>query len=303
MTSISVIICTFNRCDSLVDTLHSLSAMRVPDDIDWNVLVVDNNSTDRTRERVLEVAGQTTLPLTYLRQPIPGLSHARNLGITSTDKEYIAFTDDDVLVGEDWLAQIVQTFRANNADCVGGKVVPYWIEPRPEWLTDNLLNVLAMLDHGDAPFQFGERDHRILFGANFSFRRECLTRLGMFNVDLGRKGAFGVGEDKAIFHQLTQSGGRAFYNPAIVVRHKVPPDRMEKRYFRQWYYVAGRDRAKITNPSRFTVLGIESFLLANFAKAASALLASAVRGSDSLFADELACILYLSVFKHKIVRA
>jgi glycosyltransferase involved in cell wall biosynthesis len=277
--------------------------MRVPDDIDWDVLVVDNNSTDRTRERVQEVARETTLPLKYLRQPIPGLSHARNLGITSTDKEYIAFTDDDVLVSEDWLGQIVETFQAHDADCVGGKIVPYWIQPRPSWLSDDLLNVLAMLDHGDAPFQFGERDQRILFGANFSFRRTWLTRLGMFNVDLGRKGAFGVGEDKAIFDKLTQGGGRAFYNPRIVVSHKVPPDRMHKRYFRQWYYVAGRDRAKITKPSRFTVLGIESYLLANFAKAASALLASAVRGSESLFADELACILYLSVFKHKIVRA
>jgi glucosyl-dolichyl phosphate glucuronosyltransferase len=302
-TRISVIVCTFNRCSSLVDTLESLNAMDVPEHIDWDVLVVDNNSTDQTRECVEMAAKKSRVSVKYLLERKPGQSHARNLGIASTDKEFIAFTDDDVLVNRDWLKTIVDTFETQDADCVGGKIIPRWSENRPPWLGDNLLNVLAMLDYGDTLFAFDpERDQRILFGANFAFRRQALISTGAFNVKLGKTGDFGGGEDKEMFEKLRRSGGKAVYNPAIVVLHKVFPDRLKKTYFRKWHYAAGKDRAAITRDSRFTIFGIESHLIGDFGKAAFALLKSLARGRwDRVFSHELQCILYLSVFKHKVL--
>lgn len=302
MTSISVIICTFNRCDSLVDTMASLQSMEVPPDIDWDIIVVDNNSTDRTRECVEAFASTSRVPVRYLLERTQGLSHARNLGIRSTAREYIAYTDDDILVDRHWLGNIVEAFTTRQVDCVGGRIIPHWLGKRPAWLNDNLLNVLAMLDYGDAAFEFRREDPRILFGANFAFRRTSLIDVGMFNVALGRTGQFGCGEDKDIFDKLRERGARAFYDPRIMVLHKVFPDRMNKPYFRNWHYAAGKDRARLTRDSRFTILGIESYLLRDFTKAVTALFGAAARGRwDRLFSNELNCILYMSVFKHKLL--
>jgi glycosyltransferase involved in cell wall biosynthesis len=302
-TSVSVIVCTFNRCESLVDTLRSLIDMRVPNGIDWDVLVVDNNSRDETRSRVEAMAATSLdVPIRYLCERTPGLSHARNLGVRSTQSTYIAFTDDDVFVEKDWLANIVRAFTNQGVDCVGGRVVPHWLGPRPAWLKDDLLHVLAMLDYGGAAFDFTADDHRILFGANFAFRRDALIRMGLFNVSLGRKGQFGAGEDKEAFEKLRAVGGRAAYDPEISVLHKVPPERMEKRYFRKWHYAAGKDRAHIRRASRFRILGIESYLLRDFGRVVSAYLRSIVWRRDRIFFEELRCILFLSLFKHKLLR-
>ena len=298
---VSIIICTFNRCSSLADTLASLQALRMPDQVRWDVLVVDNNSTDETKAVVEQFARNAMVDVRYLFEPTQGLSHARNSGILATDSEYIAFTDDDVIVDQDWLKCVVETFTTNNADCVGGKIVPCWLGERPRWLTDNLLNVLAVLDHGDKALELGLRDDdRTLFGANFAFKRESLVKAGMFDVALGRKGAFGAGEDKEVLQKLKQAEGRVIYNPGAIVFHKVSPERLSKKYFRQWHYAAGNDRAKITRDSRFTVLGIESYLLREFVQTALKLVGSISRLDwNRAFEHELRCILYLSVFKHK----
>jgi len=265
--------------------------------------VDDVFETFRDQDDLFVVVNTDQPRLISLVERQPGQSYARNLGIMSTDKQYIAFTDDDVLVARDWLKTTVDTLETHNADCVGGKIVPRWLENRPPWLGDNLLNVLAMLDYGDTLFEFQlASDQRILYGANFAFRRESLIRMGMFNIRLGKTGDFGGGEDKEMFEKLRLNGGKAIYNPASVVFHKVFPDRLKKSYFRKWYYAAGKGRARVKKESRFTILGIESHLLRDFAKAAFSLLKSVARGRwDRVFSHELQCILYLSVFKHKVL--
>jgi glycosyltransferase involved in cell wall biosynthesis len=303
-SGISVVVCTFNRCESLVDTLQSLDAMEVADTIDWEVFVVDNNSTDQTRERVESVARTSRVKIRYLLESKQGLSNARNLGIVSGDREYIAFTDDDVLVARDWLTTIVQTFEEYGADCVGGRILPKWLEERPPWLGDQLLNVLAMQDYGETPFEFARvGEPRFLYGANFAFRRTSLVQAGMFKADAGRSGRFGGYEDLEISERLRRNERKIVYNPAIVIEHKVFPERLTKSYFRKWHYAAGKDRAQKKNPSRFSVLGIESHLIRDFGIVASGMAASVLLGrTGRIFADELKCILYLSVFKHKLLR-
>ena len=299
---VSVVVCTFNRCDSLDDSLKSLQAMTVPENIDWDLVIVDNKSTDGTRSVIEKFSANAEVNVKYVFEPIQGLSHARNRGVLSTESEYIAFTDDDVLVKEDWLASIVEAFATSGADCVGGKIIPHWLGERPRWLSDNLMNILAMLDHGDKTLELDlKHDDRILYGANFAFRRASLIKAGLFNVGLGRKGDSGAGEDKEILEKLSLIGGKIIYHPKVTVLHKVPPERLNKAYFRKWCYVAGRDRATITRDCRFTVFGIESYLFREFIQT-SVNLSLAVVGLkwDRAFEHELRWILYLSVFRHKL---
>ena len=302
-TSVSVIICTFNRCDSLAETLASLQAMQVPQYLRWNIIVVDNNSTDRTKDVVEQFARDATVEVRYLFEEAQGVSYAKNRGILATDSEYVAFTDDDVLVDRNWLKCVAETFATYNADCVGGKIIPAWLGQRPEWLGDHLLNVLAMLDYGDDTIElYSGGDNRMLFGANYAFKRESLLKAGLFATNLGRVGDFGSGEDKDIVEKVKRDKGRIIYSPAAVVSHKVPPERMRKTYFRRWHYQAGKDRAKMTRKSRFTVFGIESYLFRDFLRTTLRLLGSVLgREPDCAFEYELGCIMYLSVFKHKLV--
>jgi glycosyltransferase involved in cell wall biosynthesis len=302
-TSLSVAICTYNRCDSLAETLTSLRALLVPNDVHWEIVVVDNNSKDLTKQVVEEFARTAPTTTRYLFEPTPGLSHARNKAVRETTGELLLFTDDDVILEPDWLQTTIDTFRDYDADCVGGKVLPVWLAPRPTWLGDRLLNVLAMLDYGDQVIELGRNgDDRCLYGANFAFRRAPLNAAGAFNVDLGRKGNFGAGEDKEIQERLRDAGGRVVYEPRSVVGHKVDASRLKKTYFRRWYYSAGRDRARFTRPSGFLLFGIESYLLREFLETAVRLLGNALLMNwTRCFELELHCILYLSVFKHKVV--
>jgi glucosyl-dolichyl phosphate glucuronosyltransferase len=304
-TRVSVIVCTFNRCESLTDTLASLAALEVPEGVEWDLLVVDNNSKDATREVVERFSRNVTFKVSYLFESEQGLSHARNRGVTCSTGEFILFTDDDVIVAPGWLRHTLAALVAGRADCAGGKVLPLWRGNRPKWLSDRMLNVLAMLDYGDEALQLGSGpDDRILYGASMGFRRERLLAIGAFNPALGRKGSVGAGEDLEIQERLRQQGGKVVYEPRAVVYHKIDPARLHKRYFREWHYVAGRDRAKVSKPSRFTIMGIEGYLVREFLSTAIRMPVAAVQLRwNRLFELELRCILYLSVFKHKIGRA
>jgi glucosyl-dolichyl phosphate glucuronosyltransferase len=301
----TVAVCTYNRCDSLADTLESFRRLVVPDGLAWDIVVVDNNSKDHTRDVVARFAATSPTSVRYVFEPRQGLSHARNRAINETVGQAILFTDDDVIVDPLWLQSTLTAFSTTNAGCVGGKVLPLWLGTRPPWLHNRLLNVLAMLDYGEEAVELGKPgDDRCLYGANLSFNRERLIELGTFNTELGRKGNFGAGEDKEIQERLRAAGGKVIYEPRSVVHHKVDSTRLSKGYFRRWYYAAGRDRALITRPSGFLVFGIESYLLREFLFTVVRLAGDLLSLNWSkVFERELHCILYLSVFKHKIGRS
>lgn len=304
-TKVSVIVCTYNRCESLADTLRSLHALEVPDDVDAEFIIVDNNSSDATRQVVEQFAGSASRKVRYLFEGTQGLSHARNRGIAESIGEYLLFTDDDVLVEPSWLRHTLGALTDSDAACAGGKVLPRWLSAKPAWLSNQLLNVLAMLDYGEQRLELGRGgDDRILYGANMAFRRDALVNAGAFNVQLGRRGGFGAGEDKEIQDKLIAQGHKVVYEPKSAVLHKVDPQRLTKKYFRLWHYNAGRDRARLDRPSRFSVLGIESYLIREFVRTVPRWLGSVLLlRADRSFELELRCILYLSVFKHKIARS
>lgn len=298
-TSASIIICTCNRSSSLIDTLQSIVNMAVPENLVWEVIVVDNNSTDRTRQKVNEFINMGHRQIKYLFEPRQGKAYALNLAVSEARGDVLVFTDDDALVDEHWLARIIDTFHRYDADCVGGKVIPLWLSKRPDWLNNDLLNVLAMLDFGDTILEIDARSDRMLYGVNYAFKKTFFEQNGLFNTDLCSRGA--GNEDHDLFQRLKKQGGRAIYHPGVLVHHKVFPERMTKRYFRKWHYLVGIDRSHIATPARLRLLGIESYMIRNFLSVAvKSILVVRNLDSAALFRTQLTMILYLSFFKARI---
>jgi glycosyltransferase involved in cell wall biosynthesis len=238
----SVVIATFNRADELGRTLQSLMALRTVRR--WEIVVVDNNSTDST-EQVVDVAGATAaVPIQYVKETRQGRSAALNTGIAAARGDIIVTTDDDVRVEADWLDWIGRAFEQLQCDYIGGRVLPLWGGPRPEWLSDRPgphWAVIALLDYGTTPFELSSR---MPLGVNMAFRREVFDRVGGWDTRIGRKAGTLLGQEvrewciRAKTHGVT-----GCYAPDVVVRHVIPVDRLNKTYFRRWFYWRGISRA------------------------------------------------------------
>src|SRR5690349_2349322 len=128
----SVIIATYNRADELVKTLESLSKLQ--SNGPWEVIIVDNNSSDNTREVVLGAVASFPVPLHYIMEKEQGRSAALNAGIRASQGEILAITDDDVRVDEHWLLNAEQALERLQCDYLGGKAMPIWGGKLAEWM-------------------------------------------------------------------------------------------------------------------------------------------------------------------------
>jgi glycosyltransferase involved in cell wall biosynthesis len=133
---VTVAICTFNRAESLRRTLDSLAVMRVARDLAWELIVVNNNSTDHTDAVIAEYRHR--LPMRREFEPRPGLSNARNRAIAAARGEYIVWTDDDVVAGAGWLAAYAEAFRRwPDAVVFGGRIKPRYEPPVARWVAES----------------------------------------------------------------------------------------------------------------------------------------------------------------------
>jgi len=234
---VSVIICSRNRSGSLDRTLQSLRETTGLGAREWEVVVVDNDSEDDTRQVVEHHKELSRFPVRYTHERQRGLSFARNRGFMEARGKLIAFTDDDVIVDKAWVGNIVGAFREYDAACIGGKILPIWDKPRPKWLTGNLYGYLALLDYGDTAFSL---DKPLIWGANFAVKARALHYYGPFNTRLGRiPGKLYAGEETDFFARLLRGSQKIVYAPKVVVHHCIPEERMKKSYFRRWAYDQG----------------------------------------------------------------
>jgi glucosyl-dolichyl phosphate glucuronosyltransferase len=238
----SVVIPTYNRAAELVETLGSLGELKIVET--WEVIVVDNNSPDDTREVVMKAACTFPVALRYLFEKEQGRSAALNAGIRAAKGEIIVVTDDDVRVEPDWLEKAWSALEGLQCDYLGGKALPIWTAPRPEWLPNRggrHWAVIALLDYGPQPFQLGDR---VPLGVNMAFRRDAFTRAGLFDNDIGRKAGTLLGQEVREWCQRARTAGlRGFYTPDLIIHHVVPAERLSRRYFRRWFYWHGISRA------------------------------------------------------------
>lgn len=225
--TISVVVCTYNRAGLLRTCLESLTQQDYAPS-GCEVLVVNNASTDGTREVVLEFAGKRP-NITLVDEPRPGASIARNTGIEWARGEYIAFLDDDARAHPTWLRLIVEAFQTIDPApaAVGGPIVPYYWEPKPEWFDDRL----EIRSWGDDP---GFMPEPAFSGSNVAIRADLLRKIGGFPEDIGPVGsAMALGEDSAVTHAIFREEARFYYLPDAVVEHYTPPGKMTVRY-RLW---------------------------------------------------------------------
>jgi glycosyltransferase involved in cell wall biosynthesis len=257
---LSVVLCTYNRQKSLRRTLGSLANMSVPAGLAWELVVVDNNSTDRTRDVVEEFARGTVVDVRYVFERKQGLAHARTRGVAEASGHVIAFTDDDVVVDQHWLTGLVNAFADRDAASVGGKILPVWEQPCPGWLTTDLWGYLALLDHGEESRDLDVPD---LWGANFAVRRTVLEKYGGFDTALGRvPGKLYAGEETMLLRRLLEAGERISYTPAALVYHHVPVSRMRKAYFRRWRFDEGELHAIVMGRyDARNILGIPLYMI------------------------------------------
>ncbi len=237
---ISVILCTYNRSQSLARALSSVASSRLPESVEWEVLVVDNNSGDQTRDVVEDFCRRYPRRIRYIFEPRPGKSHALNTGIREARGEALAFMDDDVTVEPTWLQNITAALRSGEWAGSGGRTLPERTFSPPRWLSlkgPHALSPLAVFDLGPDACGLAEPP----FGTNMAFRREVFERYGGFRTDLGpRPGNEIRGEDTEFGRRLLGGGERLRYEPSAVVYHSVPENRLQKKYFLTWWFDKGR---------------------------------------------------------------
>ena len=256
----TLLIATYNRARYLRDTLQSIATLRVPPAITWDVVVVDNNSTDETREVVEAAAAGYPVPLRYMFEGRQGKSIALNSAMQTIASTVIVFSDDDVRVPAGWLeAAVMPLLTRTDIDYVGGPVRPMWSGPRPSWLQDPSLygGVLAVLDYGAEPFIFEDRQ-LIPLGVNMAVRRSLIDRVGGFHPALGRTGTSLLGQEQAEFFLRTRRAGvRGLYVPDMWLEHLVAVDRLTMGYFLRWWFWKGISHARWYRMHQETELGVD----------------------------------------------
>jgi len=236
---VSVVICTYNRSDSLRVTLGSLARMYVPLDLAWELLVVDNNSSDDTRAVVEEFARSSGLDVRYVFEGKQGKSNALNTGVREARGEKLAFTDDDVIVDAQWLASIAGALDQVGAMGVGGKCVPVWEGlARPPWIqTQGPYQIFLKFDFGDEPLRIRVPP----WGMNMAFHKSAFQKYGLFRTDLGPVGSkYMLGEDTEFANRLIKAGEKIVYTPGGVVGYPVDPGRLTKSWLLPNYFRRGR---------------------------------------------------------------
>jgi glycosyltransferase involved in cell wall biosynthesis len=233
---ISVIICTYNRCDLLKQTIESVLSQDCGQ-VRYELLIVDNHSSDETRQTCEALLADCHISAHYLFEPEQGVSFARNTGIRHAKAPILAFSDDDVCVSRNWIAGIKRAFDEHpEITGIGGKVLPLWQKEAPAWLTRQHWMPLALQDYGDAPLQIDASNPLCLITANLALRREIFERIGLFSPTLQRvKNGIGSMEDHELHVRLWDAGYKEMYIPEILVGALVQPERLTKQYHRKWH--------------------------------------------------------------------
>jgi glycosyltransferase involved in cell wall biosynthesis len=241
---IAVIICTFNRCKSLAKTLESVAASVLPDGVEWEILVVDNNSTDHTRVVVEDFCRNRPGLFRYLYESRQGKSFALNTGIREAQGDVLAFVDDDVTVEPTWLENLTAPLNGSEWAGTGGRTVLEGPFSPPSWLTLQGFGAMggilaALFDLGDKPCEL----HQAPYGANMAFRKKIFEKYGLFRTDLGpspNRKTPRPNEDTEFGRRLMAAGERLLYEPSAVVYHPLLEGRLNQKYFLSWWFDYGR---------------------------------------------------------------
>ncbi|MBZ0111558.1 MAG: glycosyltransferase [Thermoanaerobaculia bacterium] len=239
---VSVIICTRNRSTRLADTCESVLACRFTES--WELVIVDNASTDDTRAVAESVARSSSSPVRVVVEEELGLSAARNAGIRETRAPYILYLDDDAFPASDWLEEIIAGLEQPGVMAVGGPVDLRMEGEIPTWLDNSLRPYLSEWDLGNETIDLVYNE--LPRGANIGFRREAFDRVGDFSTFLGRRGqSLRSGEEIEVCLRLERARQKIRYVPNARVDHLVDANRLTEDWLVGRFGAQGRSEAII----------------------------------------------------------
>ncbi len=252
----SIIVCTYNRDKYLYSALQCIAENGYPTDA-YEIVLVNNMSTDNTESECQRFQNDyPTVEFRYFVEAQQGLSFARNRGIKESRGEILLFLDDDSYIQPNYLINLQHQLEAfPNADAFGGKIDPVFEsgEP-PKWLSKWNYSWVSAINMGDQVRPFEGKAFPI--GANMGISKAMLSKIGVFNTELGRskKNLMG-GEEKDLFERIRQQGGNIYYFPDVVVQHVIPPSRTTKDYVKRLGEGVGRsERIRTLGKSKWKYL-------------------------------------------------
>lgn len=238
---ISVILCTYNRERYIYPVLQSIADGDLPA-TEYEIVLVNNNSTDGTEGECRRFAADhPEIAVRYVVEREQGLSHARNRGIGEAQGDVLVYVDDDALVNREYLSTYAAFFAANaDAVAAGGPILPRYDGcEEPDWMSHYTRQLVT------GKLYLGERQRefpRDAFpgGGNAAYRKSVFDTVGLFNVELGRKGDSLIGaEEKDLFDKMTSRGIKFYYLPTAILYHLIPPRKLTDDYFDRLTYSIG----------------------------------------------------------------
>ncbi len=248
---LSFIVCTYNRDGYIYQCLSCLAANSHADA--WEIVLVDNNSTDRTATECQRFAADyPQVDYRYFLETQQGLSYARNRGMHEALGDWFVFLDDDAMVGADYVERLLGFLQQYpDAAAFGGQIVPFFEDKAPDWLNPWALGFVSALEMGGQVRRFAKGKFPI--GANMGIARSMIARVGEFNTALGRtKNQLLGGEEKDIFLRMQALDAPIYYFPGIAVNHCIPPHRTTPAFIEKLGYGVGLSERLRTSVSLFS---------------------------------------------------
>jgi glucosyl-dolichyl phosphate glucuronosyltransferase len=243
---LDILIPTHNRSDLLRQCLDSVLKAHIPSSLEVTVLVVDNRSTDNTKEVVQSYLASGDPIVKYLFVGRPGKSAALNDALNQSDAELVGFLDDDEQIDSTWFDVVHREFSSDaDLDFIGGPYLGNFEQQPPHWLPDTYNGAIGVIVRPEINNVFPKRQQYakgvtgMLMGGNAVIRKTALHQVLPYPETLGKIGnRIRSGMDEVIYHRLLAAGIKGVVVPDLVIYHWIPVSRMTKRYYRKW--VTGR---------------------------------------------------------------
>ena len=250
---ITVAICTGNRASLLKRTLAAFAKLIIPSDVQWELLVVNNNCTDHTDEVIKQF--DKKLPIRRLFESQAGHSVARNCAIAKANGQWILWTDDDVLVDPQWLSAYIKAIRSQPKFAfVGGTIEPWFEKTPPKWLTRHLVNLEGAFAIIRRDLETRPLKDDAIFGANMGFKTELL-KSNLFDPNLGLVGNNPMrGDETELISRLVELGHQGLWVGEAKVKHFIPNARMTTTYLWNFFKGLGQAQTRLSEPENATTL-------------------------------------------------
>ncbi len=227
---ITVAICTFNRKEYLKKAIDSILKQTIDCNL-FELLIIDNNSTDGTEELIKNNYTDNNLSIKYIKEDNQGLSYCRNTAVANSKYDFVAFLDDDGIAEPQWLELMLKVLKENNVNfaCATGDVLPIWEIPKPSWLFPFFEIYFSIFQLSKERFKFTDNQNHTPAGGNVIYKKQVLIELGGFNTTLGRNGINLLsGEETLIHKKMIRNGYELIYIPDIRIHHHIHKSRINR---------------------------------------------------------------------------